>query len=119
MIQQIIFGFLITLLAILQIFSWIAIGSFFFGFLSIDDKLLRIGFSILVGSAITATLYSVFAVMRLVALGIFVCMFLSAIALIYYLFINFKKLKVAVRKCKILLKNNLKILMLALGVLIF
>lgn len=119
MFQQIIFGFLITLLAILQIFSWIAIGSFFFGFLSIDDKLSRIGFSILVGSAITATLYSVFAVMRLVTLGIFVCMFLSAIALIYYLFINFKKLKVAVRKCKILLKNNLKISMLALGVLIF
>ena len=57
MIQQIIFGFLITLLAILQIFSWIAIGSFFFGFLRIDNRFLGIGFSILIGSAITATLY--------------------------------------------------------------
>jgi len=119
MFQQIIFGFLITLLAILQIFFWIAIGSFFFRFLIIDDKLLRIGFSILIGSAITATLYSIFAAMRLVTLGIFICMFLSAIALIYYLFINFGRLKVAVRKCKILLKENLKISILALGVLTF
>ena len=119
MIQQIIFGFLITLLAILQILSWIAIGDFFFRFLSIDNKFLRIGFSILIGSAITATLYSIFSAIRLVTLGIFICMFLSAIALIYYLFINFTKLKAAVRKCKILLKDNLKISVPALGVLTF
>ncbi len=119
MFQQIIFGFLITLLAILQIFSWIAIGSFFFRFLSIDNKLLRIGFSILIGSAITASLYSIFAAIRLVTLGIFMCMFLSAIALIYYLFINFGKLKVAVKKYKNLLKDNLKISILASGILTF
>jgi len=46
-------------------------------------------------------------------------MFLSAIALIYYLFINFTKLKVALKKYKILLKENLKISILALGVLTF
>jgi len=119
MFQQIIFGFLFTLLAILQILSWIAIGSFFFRFLIIDNRFLRIGFSILIGSAITATLYSIFSVMRLVTLGIFICMFLSAIALIYYLFINFGKLKAAVRKCKILLKDNFKISILTLGVLTF
>lgn len=119
MIQQIIFGFLITLLAILQIFSWIVIGSFFFKFLSIDNKFLRIGFSILIGSAITTTLYSIFAAMRLVTLGIFICMFLSAIALIYYLFINFGKLKVAVKNYKNLLKDNLKISILASGILTF
>jgi len=119
MFQQIIFGFLITLLAILQILSWIAIGSFFFRFLSIDNKLLRIGFSILIGSAITATLYSVFAAMRLVTLGIFICIFLSAIALIYYLFMNFTELKVAIKKYKNLLKDNLKILILASGILTF
>lgn len=119
MIQQIIFGFLIALLAILQIFSWLAIGSFFFRFLSIDNKFLKIGFSILIGSAITATLYSIFAAIRLVTLGIFICMFLSAIALIYYLYINFGKLKAAIRKYKILLKNNLKVSILALSVLTF
>jgi len=117
--QQIIFGFLITLLAILQIFSWIAIGSFFFRFLGIDNKLLRIGFSILIGSAITATLYSIFAAIRLVTLGIFTCMFLSAIALIYYLFMNFTELKTATKKYKNLLKDNLKISILASGILTF